>query len=133
MNEGRVLIVDDEPKLVETLVERLRNRGFAAAGADNGQAALEYLEGSLVDVVILDVMMKGMNGLEVLREIKDRWPQVQTIMLTGHASVESGLRGLRLGAFDYLIKPAPLDELIRKINQAMERKNSLPPLNHDPS
>jgi DNA-binding response OmpR family regulator len=124
VNDIRVLIVDDETKLVEALIERLQARGFATAGVENGESALHYLENHHVDVVLLDVMMYGMDGLEVLRRIRERWPTVQTIMLTGHASVESGLKGLRLGAFDYLIKPAPLDELIRKIIQAVERKNA---------
>jgi two-component system, OmpR family, response regulator len=125
MNEIRILVVDDEIKLVETMVERLQTRGFLVAGMNNGKDAVRYLEGNAVDVVILDVMMKDMDGLEVLKQIKAGWPLVQTIMLTGHASVRSGMTGLRLGAFDYLIKPVPLDALIRKINQAVERKIAL--------
>ena len=133
VHETRVLIVDDETKLVEALVERLRVRGFSTAGVESGESALLYLDAHPVDVVLLDVMMHGMNGLEVLKRIRERWPLIQTIMLTGHASVTAGLKGLRLGAFDYLIKPAPLDELIRKVNQAMERKNALKALQEKPS
>jgi two-component system, OmpR family, response regulator len=130
MNDIRILVVDDEIKLVETMVERLQTRGFLVAGMSNGKDALRYLEGNAVDVVVLDVMMKDLNGLEVLKEIKAGWPLVQTIMLTGHASVRSGMTGLRLGAFDYLIKPVPLDALIRKINQAAERKIALSAATH---
>jgi DNA-binding NtrC family response regulator len=74
------------------------------------------------DVVVLDVRMPGMDGLEVLREVKNRWPFVEVILLTGHGSVESGIEGMRLGAFDYVMKPADLEVLIEKIHQARERK-----------
>jgi DNA-binding NtrC family response regulator len=122
MNDARVLVVDDEPMFVQAMVERLKNRGVSAVGRGSGEEALVYLKGNQVDVVVLDLMMKGMDGLEVLKSIRSEWPEVQTIMLTGHASVETGMAGIRAGAFDYLIKPAPLEDLIRKINQAIERK-----------
>jgi DNA-binding response OmpR family regulator len=133
MNDARVLVVDDEPRFLEAMVERLRNRGVSAVGRGSGEEALAYIQANQVDVVVLDVMMKGMDGLEVLRNIKNGWPTVQTIMLTGHASVETGMAGIRAGAFDYLIKPAPLEELIRKINQAIERKSVLSEKNAGPS
>ena len=88
-----------------------------------GVKALEYLQHNEVDTVILDVKMPGMDGLQVLKNIKLRWPLVEVIMLTGHASVESGIQGMQMGAFDYVMKPARLDDLLQKVRQAMERKS----------
>lgn len=118
----RVLVVDDEADFLETLVRRLGKRQVEAQGVPGGREALEFLSQRSVDVVILDVRMPGMNGLEVLQEIKKRWPDVEVILLTGHASVESGLQGMELGAFDYVMKPCKLTELLPKIELAYERK-----------
>lgn len=118
----RVLVVDDELDFLETLVRRLEKRQVAAVGVTGGREALDELSQHSVDVVVLDVRMPGMDGLEVLQEIKKRWPLVEVILLTGHASVESGLQGMELGAFDYVMKPCKLSELLPKIEQAYERK-----------
>lgn len=118
----RVLVVDDELDFLETLVRRLEKRQVAAVGVTGGREALDKLSQHSVDVVVLDVRMPGMDGLEVLQEIKKRWPLVEVILLTGHASVESGLQGMELGAFDYVMKPCKLIELLPKIEQAYERK-----------
>lgn len=118
----RVLVVDDELDFLETLVRRLEKRQVAAVGVTGGREALDKLSQHSVDVVVLDVRMPGMDGLEVLQEIKKRWPLVEVILLTGHASVESGLQGMELGAFDYVMKPCKLTELLPKIEQAYERK-----------
>jgi len=118
----RVLVVDDEPDFLETIVKRFQRRNIDVVGVDNGKAALDLLEEQHFDVVILDVRMPGMDGLEVLKEIKKRRPLVEVIMLTGHASVESGMQGMQLGAFDYVIKPAAIDDLLEKVQQAHERK-----------
>lgn len=122
MNPPRVLVVDDEADFLETMVNRLRRRGLPAEGALSGPEALEMMRRQEFDVVVLDVRMPGMDGLEVLRGIKDKWPFVEVIMLTGHGSVESGIQGMRLGAFDYIMKPADLEDLLEKIHQAHERK-----------
>jgi DNA-binding NtrC family response regulator len=122
MSDIRVLIVDDELDFLETIVKRLQDRGFVAHGAESGEKALEYLQHNEVDTVILDVKMPGMDGLRVLQTIKLRWPLVEVIMLTGHASVESGIQGMQMGAFDYVMKPARLDDLLQKVRQALERK-----------
>jgi len=122
MSEMRVLIVDDEADFVETIVKRLTRRKIAAKGVNRGQAALAALAAEPFDVVILDVKMPGMDGIETLREIKKRHPDTEVVMLTGHASVESGVLGMSLGAFDYLMKPADLDDLVEKIRQAFERR-----------
>jgi two-component system, OmpR family, response regulator len=122
MDNFRVLIVDDEDDFRETIIKRLKNRKLQADGAESGQKALDLLKTQDFDVVILDVKMPGMDGIETLKEIKIRKPQTEVIMLTGHASVESGIQGMQLGAFDYVMKPVPLDELLDKMRQAYERK-----------
>jgi DNA-binding response OmpR family regulator len=114
--------VDDELDFLETIVKRLERRGFNAFGVSSGKAALEYLETNDVDVIVLDVRMPGMDGIEVLKEVVTKWPLVQVILLTGHGSLEAGRRGLELGAYDYVLKPAKLEDLIKKIQQAFERK-----------
>lgn len=122
MKDIKVLVVDDEFDFLETIVKRLQDRNFKAHGANSGTEALEYLKKNEVDAVILDVKMPGMDGLEVLKKIKLHWPLIEVIMLTGHASVESGIQGMQVGAFDYVMKPARLDDLMEKIRQAVERK-----------
>jgi len=91
-------------------------------GVESGERALELLEGQRFDVVILDVKMPGMDGVETLREMKSKRPLMEVIMLTGHATVESGIEGMKLGAFDYIMKPADLDDLLKKMTQAYEKK-----------
>lgn len=122
MENLRVLVVDDEPDFLETVVKRLQRRGIHAAGVDTGKQALQLLEDEAYDVVVLDVLMPGMDGIETLKHLKKRKPFVEVIILTGHASVESGIQGMQHGAFDYVMKPADLEELIDKIRQAFERK-----------
>ncbi len=122
MEKFKVLIVDDEVDFRETIVKRLRDRNLEVADAESGMAALERLASQDIDVVVLDVKMPGLDGIETLREIKKKWPLVEVIMLTGHASVESGIQGMQLGAFDYVMKPVALDELLEKVRQAYERK-----------
>ena len=122
MEKFKVLIVDDELDFLETIVKRLRARDVDVSGVESGYLALEALDRSSPDVIILDVRMPGMDGIETLREIKKRKPLTEVIMLTGHASVESGIQGMQLGAFDYLMKPIALDELLEKVRQAYARK-----------
>ena len=122
MDEFRVLLVDDEDDFRETLQKRLRNRKLQVEIAENGYKALELIQAQDFDVVVLDVKMPGLDGIDTLKEIKIKKPEVEVIMLTGHASVESGIQGMQLGAFDYVMKPVPLDELLDKMRQAYERK-----------
>ena len=122
MPSFRVLIVDDEEEFVETIVKRLKDRGLTAEGVTSGREALDLMQTRDFDVVILDVKMPGMDGIETLREMKKRKPLTEVIMLTGHGSVESGIQGLQLGAYNYVMKPVPLDELLSQMNQAYERK-----------
>jgi two-component system, OmpR family, response regulator len=122
MESFRVLIVDDEHDFLETFVKRLRRRKVDATGIDSGIKALELLEKEHFDVVILDVRMPGLDGIETLKEMKKKRPLLEVIMLTGHASIESGMQGMQYGAFDYVMKPADIDDLLEKIQGAYERK-----------
>ncbi len=122
MEKFKVLIVDDELDFREIIVKRLRARNIEVSGVESGHLALEALESSEPDVIILDVRMPGLDGIETLREIKKKKPLTEVIMLTGQASVDSGIKGMQLGAFDYLIKPIALDELLEKVRMAYERK-----------
>jgi len=120
-----VLLVDDEVPFVETLVKRLTKRDVRVDAAYSGQEALEKLAASgptRTDVVILDVKMPVMDGLETLVRIKEEHPLIEVIMLTGHATVESAIEGMKRGAYDYLMKPCELDVLMEKLNAAAEKK-----------
>lgn len=122
MSERKILLVDDEVGFLETVVKRLRHRNLSVRAAHSGEEALELLGQEPADVVLLDVKMPGMGGIQTLREIKSRHPLTEVILLTGHASVEVAIQGMELGAFDYLIKPVELDELLYKIQDAKDRK-----------
>ncbi|MEE4270874.1 MAG: response regulator [Thermoanaerobaculales bacterium] len=125
MIEPSVLVVDDEVPFVETLVKRLDKRGVKVNSAHSGQEALDILEtggATKTDVVILDVKMPVMDGLETLSAIKEQHPLVEVIMLTGHATVESAIEGMKHGAFDYLMKPCDLDNLMAKLTEAANKK-----------
>ncbi|MEW6186503.1 MAG: response regulator [Thermodesulfobacteriota bacterium] len=117
-----LLIVDDEEDFRITLVKRLQKRQMNVFGAESGPQALKMMESMIFDVVVLDVKMPGMDGIEAIREMKKKYPLTEVILLTGHASMESGIEGMKLGAFDYIMKPVNLDELLDKIRQAYERK-----------
>ena len=118
----RVLLVDDEEEFVDALAQRLEVRDFDVTTALSGADALERTEDTEIDLVILDVQMPGVDGLEVLREIKQRKPLIEVIMLTGHATVQTAIDGMKLGAYDFLLKPTETEELVEKINRAFSRK-----------
>ena len=123
MKNVNVLLVDDETPFVETLTKRLVRRKLEITPAYTGQEALTQLDADrAIEVVILDVKMPGMDGVETLREIKARHPLVEVIMLTGHATVETAIEGMKLGAFDYLMKPCDVDILVSKVEEAAQRK-----------
>jgi len=117
----RVLLVDDEESYVETLRKRLMRRGLVVSMAHSGEQALATLAENPVDVVLLDVKMPGMDGMETLTRIKAAHPRVEVIMLTGHANVDVAIRGMEQGAFDYLMKPAEMDDLYYKIQDAHKK------------
>ena len=116
----RVLVVDDEPDFIRLFVKRFSKRNLDVHGVESGAAALEFLETNTVDVVVLDVRMPGMDGLEVLKEVRKRHPETEVIMLTGHGSPESGLKGMSLGAYDYVMKPFKIDDLLERIRRAWD-------------
>jgi two-component system, OmpR family, response regulator CpxR len=118
----RVLLVDDEEQFVEVLAQRLETRGFHVDSRFNGDDAIEFVSAHEVDVVILDVLMPGRDGVETLREMKRVKPILEVIMLTGNATVETAIEGMKLGAYDYLMKPTDTSELVDKINKAVQRK-----------
>ncbi len=121
--EIKILVVDDEIDFMETIVNRLNKRGLEATGASSGEQALELMDSKIFDVVVLDIKMPGgMDGIETLKEIKKRQPICEVILLTGHGTVETSVDGMKLGAFDYLLKPAQFENLCEKIAQAYERK-----------
>jgi DNA-binding NtrC family response regulator len=118
-----VMLVDDEVQFVDTMTKRLSKRNLEIMSAYSGLEAIEKLaENKSVDVVILDVKMPGMDGIETLREIKRKHPLVEVIMLTGHATVETGIEGMKLGAFDYLMKPCDIDQLMAKVQESKAKK-----------
>ena len=122
MDALRVLIVDDEDELVSALAERLSLRGFQADGVTTGTEALTYLADKPCDVVLLDVKMPGIGGLEVIRRIKEEQPNLQVILLTGHSSAQDAEKGMQLGAFDYLMKPVKIEELVTVLRSAAARR-----------
>jgi len=123
MSIANVLLVDDEVEFVETFSERLGMRDLSISKAFNGEEALQVLETkSDIEIVILDVKMPGMDGIETLAEIKKRFPLVEVIMLSGHADVESAIDGMKQGAFDYLMKPCDMDQIVAKVTEAAVKK-----------
>lgn len=117
-----VLLVDDEEPFRKTLGKRLAKRGVVVEEAGSGDEALAKLEDFEPDVILLDVKMPGMDGLTALHKIKEEQPLVEVVMLTGHASMETAIRGMELGAFDYLMKPVEFEELLYKLEDASIRK-----------
>lgn len=118
----KVLLVDDEKEFLEALSERMETRGMDVSSATSGEEALRKVEEGSFDAIVLDLQMPGMNGLEVLKVIKARRPEMQIILLTGHATVEKGVEAMKLGAMDFLEKPADLGELTEKIKKAQAKK-----------
>ncbi len=119
---AKVLLVDDEEQFVEVLAQRLQTRGFHVETTFNGDDAIQLIGQHDVDVVILDVLMPGRDGIEVLREIKRTKPLIEVIMLTGHGTVDTAISGMKLGAYDYLMKPTDTTELVEKITKSFQRK-----------
>jgi len=123
MSIANVLLVDDEAEFVETFSERLAMRNLEVLKAFSGEEALRILETNKnTEVVILDVKMPGMDGVETLAEIKKSYPLVEVIMLSGHADVESAIDGMKQGAFDYLMKPCDMDQILAKVTEAAAKK-----------
>ncbi len=124
MEKAKILLVDDETAFLDAMARRLEKRGFSVEIAESGMKALEIMgekHGS-IEVVILDVKMPGIDGIETLREIKRKYPMVEVVMLTGHATVGSAIEGMKFGAFDYLMKPADIDGFCATIMEAAGKR-----------
>jgi DNA-binding NtrC family response regulator len=120
---ANVLLVDDEAIFVDVIEKRLKKRDISIVTAYSGQEALNILsENERIEVVILDVKMPKMDGIETLAKIKNQYPLVEVILLTAHATIESAIDGMKLGAFDYLMKPCEIEELVGKVEKAAARK-----------
>lgn len=125
MEKMKMMLVDDEVRFLSTTSKLLKKKGYEVFTATNGLEALETIKKNRIHVVILDVKMPGMDGNDILREIKRLYPLVEVIMLTGHATVESAVDGLKTGACDYMMKPADIDDLIAKAKAAFARRQDL--------
>ena len=120
MDQFKVLLVDDEEDFVSTLSERLQLRDIVTLVATDGDQALDIMMSEQPPVVVLDVMMPGIGGIEVLQQIKRRYPKTQIILLTGQGTTRDGIKAMRLGAYDFLMKPVKIEELVEKMNAAFE-------------
>ena len=126
MEMASILLVDDETAFLDAMKRRLSKRGFKVETAESGMSALELLEDkhNSIEVVVLDVKMPGIDGIDSLREIKRKFPMVEVVMLTGHATVGSAIEGMKLGAFDYLMKPCNMDRLMEIVKEAARKKRN---------
>jgi DNA-binding response OmpR family regulator len=122
MKKLKVLLVDDEQEFVQTLADRLVLRDLQTSTAHNGQEALSAVKENEPDVIVLDLKMPGLHGIDVLKRLKDAYPNVEVIILTGHGSPQDEEAARSLGAFDYLKKPADLETLVNRIRGAFHRR-----------
>ena len=122
MEKMKMMLVDDEERFLSTTRKLLEKKYYDVLTATSGADALELLRTNRVHVVILDVKMPGMDGVATLREIKRRFPMIEVIMLTGHATVDSAVEGMKSGAVDYLMKPADIEEIVAKATDAFKRR-----------
>jgi DNA-binding NtrC family response regulator len=123
MKGSKILLVDDEIVFTTNMSRLLVNRGYQVTAVNSGDAAVQELEKDDFDVVVLDLKMPGMDGIETLKEIKKLDLFTQTLILTGHGSIDSALEAVRLGAYDYLTKPCEIDDLVSKIECAWQKKD----------
>jgi len=118
----KVLLVDDEEDFLEVMAERMQARGIEVSTSSSAEEALRMIEAEPFDAIILDFMMPGMDGIETLKVIKAKKPELQIILLTGHATVQKGVEAMKLGALDFIEKPADLEILTEKIKKAKAEK-----------
>ena len=125
MGKPFLMLVDDEVSFIETMAKRLQKRELEVILATSGEEALKHLARHRnLDVIVVDVKMPGMNGLAVLKEVKKQFPLIEVIMLTGHGTIESAIEGMKAGAFDYLMKPCEIEQLVAKVEDAAGRKRN---------
>ena len=125
MKKMKMMLVDEEERFLSTTKKLLEKKGYDVVTALSGAEALEKIRIQNIHVVILDVKMPGMDGIAALKEIKRQFPLIEVIMLTGHATIESAVKGLKSGAIDYLTKPADINEIIEKAELAFEKRQDL--------
>jgi DNA-binding NtrC family response regulator len=118
----RVLLVDDEVELLSSLTPVLSRRGMEVSTASSGEEAIHFLENHIVDVVVLDIKMPGLDGIQTLRRIKPDNPDIEVVLLTGHPDLNNAFEGMKVGAFDYIIKPPEIAELVDKIKSAFQKR-----------
>lgn len=123
--QNRVLLVDDEVEFAEALAERMKARGLEVDTVDSGEAALDAAKGKDFHAIVLDLSMPGMDGIETLKRLREQNPDLQIIVLTGRATVQKGIEAMKLGAMDFLEKPADIKEIMEKIEQAKGKRNIL--------
>jgi len=121
MDNINILLIDDESEFVETLAERLELRGCLSKTAEDGESGIGMIASEPFDVVVLDLMMPGLNGLETLKQIRAIDKTLPVILLTGHGSIKEGMEGMQAGAFDFLMKPLDINELMEKIKLALNK------------
>ena len=122
MQEIRMLLVDDEDDFRTTLANRLKLRKIDVIDAGSGNEAIELVKQKSFDVAVIDVKMPGIDGIETLKQVKQLQPSIEIVMLTGHASIKSGMEAMKLGAYDYVMKPCDIDELLIKTGDAYQHK-----------
>nr|WP_320016711.1 response regulator [uncultured Desulfobacter sp.] len=122
MEKMKLLLVDDEIRYLETTQKLIERKGYEVWTAPSGEKALQTMAAHNIHVVILDVKMPGMDGNETLKQIKELYPLTEVIMLTGHATVDSAIDGLKSGAWDYLMKPADIEDIIEKAELAFQKR-----------
>jgi len=123
MKGSRILLVDDEVVFTTNMSKLLTNRGYKVTAVNSGDSAIRELEEKDFDVVVLDLKMPGMDGITTLKEIRKLDLFTETLILTGHGSIDSAMEAIKLGAYDYLTKPCEIDELVAKIEGAWEKKD----------
>jgi DNA-binding NtrC family response regulator len=123
MKGSRILLVDDEVVFTTNMSKLLTNRGYRVTAVNSGDSAIQAMEKENFDVVVLDLKMPGMDGITTLKEIKKLGLFTETLILTGHGSIDTALEAIKLGAYDYLTKPCEIDELVNKIEGAWEKKD----------
>jgi DNA-binding NtrC family response regulator len=134
MNSGeeiKVLLVDDEPHFVKLLAERLAGRGFNVETAGGGTEAIDRAKEESYDAIVLDLLMPEMDGLETLKQLKEINPDLQVILLTGHGTIDKGVEAIKLGAMDFVEKPADFKELLEKIKKAKDKRMLLVSKRHE--
>jgi two-component system, OmpR family, response regulator len=122
MGKAKILLVDDEVAFANNIAKLISKRGYEVLTVYNGESAIQAIEEKEFDVIVLDLKMPGLDGLATLKQIKKKRPNVEVIILTGHGSMDSGIDGMQLGAFDFIMKPVRFDDLHEIIRQAFQRK-----------